>query len=421
MSTRRVGFLVGLFLLRMPAVAAEPPLVAIRAAAAIDVAHGTRLAPAVVLVRGGRIEKLGAALDLPADAAVLDLGDATLLPGLIDAHTHLLLRFLPQLGDESTNGTLMLATTSAGGRALLGAAMAREMLEAGFTTVRDLGNAGHGADVALRDAIEAGWVPGPRMIVATRALAPPGGQYGRLSPLARPLIAEEYAEITGTDAARAAVREAVFDGATVVKVIVDGTTSLSRGELEAVVDEAHRAGLKVAAHAVADEAVRSAALAGVDSIEHAYSAPDDALRLMAEKGIFLVPTDFPPDLGIGSPEQIAGERRRLRRALELGVPIAAGSDAYYAQRGRTRGESAKLMLDAYVAAGMTPAQALRAATVDAARLLGVDRDVGTLDPGKWADLVAVGGDPLRDVRALRDVRLVMKAGVVVARPPTTTP
>ena len=404
-----------------PAFAAESVTTAVRCAAAIDVTGGKRIDRAVLLVREGRIVAIGPDLPIPEGATVVDLGDAIVVPGLIDSHTHLLLRFDPGLGDENANFLTMLSTLGPDGRVLLGAAMAREMLEAGFTTVRDLGNSGpHGA-VALRDAIRSGWVPGPRLIVSTRAIAPPGGQFGRLTVLGRPFAREEYVEVTGVDAARAAVREAVFDGASVIKVIVDGTVSLSLAELEAIVDEAHRAGVKVAAHAVADAAARLAARAGVDSIEHAYSAPDDVLRMMAEKKIFLVPTDFPPESGVGSPEQVAAERKRLARAVALGVPIAAGSDIYYAQRGKTRGESAKLMLRAYAASGMTPAQILRAATLDAARLLGVDKDTGTLEPGKYADLLAVDGDPLADIRALERVRTVMMAGVAVAREATARP
>ena len=407
------GWLV-LGLLVAPAVLGAPPAptTVLRCAAAIDVVHGTRIEHPVILIRDGRIAAMGSDLAAPEGAVIIDLPGVTVLPGLIDAHTHLLIALEPDLGDENTNFVVQLSTEEPASRALLGAAMAREMLEGGFTAVRDVGNSGHHGDVALRDAIARGWVPGPRMIVSTRALAPPGGQFSRLATLSRQLAREEYVEITGVDEARRAVRQAVFDGATIIKVIVDAATMLSPAELEAIVQEAHQNGLKVAAHAVADEAVRRAARAGVDSIEHAYSAPDDALRMMAEKKIFLVPTDFPPDTKIGSPEQVATERKRLERAVALGVPIAAGSDVYYRQARLTRSESAKLMFRAYAAAGMTPAAILRAATIDAARLLGLDKDIGTLEVGKYADIIAVDTDPLADVRALEHVNFVMKGGVV---------
>lgn len=389
--------------------AAETQIVAVRAAAAIDVERGTRIEQAVLLVRDGRFIAVGPNLAIPEGAQLLDLGAATVVPGLIDAHTHLLLRLDFDSGERGL--VLQFATAEPGSRALLGARLAREMVDAGFTTVRDLGNSGRNGDVALRDAIRAGWVPGPRMVVSTRALAPPGGQFSRLSALGRDFVREEYAEVTGADGARRAVREAAFDGADVIKVIVDGAVSLSSAELEAVVDEAHRAGLAVAAHATGEDAVRAAVDAGVDSVEHAYSAPDDALRTMAEKGIFLVPTDYPRD-GELDAEALAGQRR-LARAAELGVPIAAGSDFYFELPGYTRGQAAKRMFRAYTAAGLTPARILRAATVDAARLLGLEGEFGTLAPGKTADLVALEGDPLSDVTALDRVRLVMKAGEVV--------
>jgi len=230
----------------------------------------------------------------------------------------------------------------------------------------------------------------------------------------RDLVHNEYVEITGADAARAAVREAVFEGAQVIKVIVDtGINTLSVAELTAIVEEAHRAGLKVAAHAVSNAAVSEAIEARVDSIEHAYTAPDEILRRMAEKKIYLVPTDFPRDAGVISEEQVVAAAQRLARAVQLGVPIAAGSDIYYDHPGMTRGEFAKLVFRAYADAGLTPARILRAATIDAARLLGVDREVGSLEVGKAADLLAVAGDPLTDIRALENVRMVMKEGRLV--------
>ena len=392
---------------------AESPVTALRAAAAVDVERGVRIERAVLLVRDGRIAALGSELGIPEGATVIDLGGATLLPGLIDAHTHLLLRFDPRVGDETTNAVLQMNTLAPEGRALRGAALAREMLEAGFTTVRDLGNAGRGGDVALRDAVVRGWVPGPRMLVSTRALSPPGGQFGGLAALGRDLVEEEYVEITGADSARRAVREAVRDGADLIKVIVDGGLQLAPAELDAIVDEAHRAGRKVAAHATGDDAVRAAARAGVDSIEHAYSAPDDALRVMAEKRIFLVPTDSPRELGIASEEEIAAMHQRLAHAVALGVPIAAGSDTYYRHAGKTRGESAKLMFRAYAESGLPPARIVRAATFDAARLLDLETELGSLEVGKAADVVALEGDPLTDVSALDRVTMVMKGGVVV--------
>lgn len=405
-----------------------PPVTAVRCGRMIDVKAGRAIANAVILIERGRITAAGPEVKVPAGARVIDLGTATVLPGLIDAHTHLLTNLDPERADEQLSGT-MFTQTSLAKRALLGAAMAREMLEAGFTGVRDLGNSGDGGDVALRDAIHEGWVVGPRMAVSTRALSPLGGQYVGLSPVGRDLVALEYAEVTGPEEARRAVRRAIVDGATVIKVIVNTTISLSLDEMKAIVDETHRNGLKVAAHAIGDEPTRIAAQAGVDSIEHAYVVPDDVLRLMAEKKIFLVPTDYPADFMLliepardpkqekqfreGLKKAAEQSSERLARAVKAGVPIAAGSDEYFAIPGSTRGESARQIFRAYAASGVRPLDILRAATIDAATLLGWEEQEGSLEPGKYADLIAVPGDPLQDVTALNKVGFVMKGGVVV--------
>jgi imidazolonepropionase-like amidohydrolase len=406
-----------------------PAVTAVRCGRLIDVKAGRAVAGAVILIENGRITAAGADVRIPAGARVLDLGPATVLPGLIDVHTHLLTNLDPEKADDQLAGTMFTRMDPAR-RALLGAAMAREMLEAGFTAVRDLGNSGTNGDVALRDAIHEGWVTGPRMVVSTRALSPPGGQYGGLSAVGRGLVGLEYAEVTGEGEARRAVRQAIADGATVIKVIVDAATSLSLDEMKAIVDEAHRNRLKVAAHAIGDEPTRIAAEAGVDSIEHAYTVPDDVLRMMAAKKIYLVPTDYPVDFMLqlakgeaGTPElakalresaekNAARSRDRLVRARQLGVPVAAGSDEYFALPGRTRGQSARQIFRAYADSGMTPLDILRAATVDAAALLGWQDFDGSLEPGKLADLIAVPGDPLADISALDQVGFVMKGGVV---------
>jgi imidazolonepropionase-like amidohydrolase len=312
-------------------------------------------------------------------------------------------------------------------RVLLGVAMAREDLEAGFTTVRDLGNSGVNGDVALREAIQAGWVIGPRIVASTRALAAPGGQFGGLTPEAQELIEQEYAAISGVEEARRAVRQAVYDGADCIKVIVDsGPLMLSPEEMNVIVKEAHRVKKKVAAHVASDQAARIAAETGVDSIEHAYTVPDDVLKIMAEKHIFLVPTDFPTvdsyatppvpaEVAAGIQRFIAANHDRLRRAVQMGVPIATGSDTYFQTPGKTRGQASLAMLRSHVAAGMTPSQVLRAATVDAAELLGMADRVGSIEAGKFADLIAVPGNPLDDIGTLEHASFVMKGGAVVHR------
>ena len=293
LRAKRFVLLATIFLATIPgASAAVAAITAVRCGHLIDVKSGTAVANAVVLVDKGKITAAGAEVKIPEGARTIDLGTSTCLPGLIDSHTHLLSNLPSGLGDQQGAAMMMYTQMSLAQRALLGAAMAREMLEAGFTAVRDLGNSGHNGDVALRDAIRDGWVPGPRMIVSTRALSPIGGQYRRLSPEGAALVPLDYVEVTSPVEGRRAVKQALFDGADCIKLIVnEGNGTFSPEDLKAIVEEAHRAHRKVAAHAMAGDAITLAVDAGVDSIEHGYFLSDDLLRRMAEKKIYLVPTD----------------------------------------------------------------------------------------------------------------------------------
>ena len=411
--------------------AAAAPTTVIRAARMIDPKSGNVMQNPVVVVQGGRITSVGANAAIPAGAKVVDLGSLTLLPGLIDAHTHLLQNYRGELGGDDPNMILTVTTMSTAKRALLGAKMGREDLEAGITTVRDLGNSGFGGDVALRDAINAGWVVGPRIRAATRAIAAAGGQFGTVQPETQRIIEQEYAVVSTTDEARRAVRQAFYDGADLIKVIVNtGPRVVSLDEMKAIVEEAHRVGRTVAAHAIGDTATRIAAEAGVTSIEHAYTVPDEVLRIMAQKGIYLVPTDYPAEFYVDAfassltPEQkrqqLEGAKgfaqasaARLMRAVRAGVKVAFGSGEYYDTPGRTRGQASLLTLQAYQEAGMAPLEVLRAATVNSATLLGWGDRVGSIEAGKLADIIAVDGDPLKDVKDLQRVRFVMKGGEVI--------
>jgi len=356
------------------AVAAAPRTTVVRAARMIDPATGTVTANPVLVVSGARIASVGGAnAAVPAGANVIDLGNVTLLPGLIDAHTHLLQNYRGELGGDDPNMLLTVTTMSTAKRALLGVKMGREDLEAGITTVRDVGNSGWGGDVALRDAINAGWVVGPRIRASTRALSAAGGQFGTVQPETQKLIEQEYAVVSSVDEARRAVRQAFYDGADLIKVIVNtGPRVVSLDEMKAIVEEARRVNRTVAAHAIGDTATRIAAAAGVTSIEHAYTIPDDVLRTMAEKGIYLVATDYPAEFYVSAlgpstltPEQqrqrragaeqfAKGNAARLMRAVRAGVKVAFGSDEYYDTPGMTRGQASLLTLQAYQEAGMSP-------------------------------------------------------------------
>lgn len=402
----------------------------------LDVKNGKIVENPVVIVENGRITETGEKTAIPKNAETVDLGDVTLLPGLIDAHTHLLQNYNSKFGGDDPNMILTVAQLGTAKRALLGAAMGREMLEAGFTSVRDLGNSGVNGDVALRDAIRDGWIQGPRMVVSTRALSATGGQFGGMTPEVQKLIEQEYVVINGADEARRAVRQAFYDGADFIKVIVNTSARmLSLEEMKVIVEEAHRAGKKVAAHAIGDSATRIAAEAGVDSIEHAYTIPDDVLKIMAQKKIFLVPTDAPPELYLSlygfnsesSPEfvkqvtddtnaYVKSNQERLNRAIKFGVKIAAGSDEYYQVAGKTRGDSSKYMFRAYRAAGMSPLEIIRAATINNAELLaGENARFGAIEKGKFADIIAVSGDALKDTTALEKVVFVMKGGTIIKK------
>jgi imidazolonepropionase-like amidohydrolase len=440
-TSRLLLLLVASMSLAAWANAQTPTIVLIKAGRLLDVKSGQELTNQEILIEGERIKEVGPDSTVGPHASknvrVIDLSNATVLPGLIDCHTHLLQNYDGALGEDDPNMVLTVAGLSPAKRALLGAKMGREDLEAGITTVRDVGNSGLNGDVALRDAINAGWVVGPRILASTRALAAAGGQFGPLQTGAQNLIEQEYAVVSGVEEARRAVRQAFYDGADQIKVIVNtGPRVLSVDEMKVIVEEAHRVHKKVAAHAIGDLATRVAADAGVDSIEHGYVVPDDALAMMAAKKIYLVPTDYPWEFyysilksGNSTPEQQQKEEalykqiadsneRRLARALKAGVPIAAGSDEYYQEPGKTRGESSVAIYRAYIASGMAPIDVIRAATVNAADLLGWQDRVGTIEPGKFADIIAVDGDPLKDITQLQHASFVMKGGAVIKSPPT---
>lgn len=423
------------------ATAQTPATVLIKAGKLLDVKSGQELTDQDILIEGERIKEVGPAAIVgphaPQDARIIDLYNTTVLPGLIDCHTHLLSNFAEGIGGDDPNMLLTAAQMSTAERALLGAKTGREDLDAGITTVRDVGNSGVNGDVALRRAVNAGWVVGPRIRASTRALAAAGGQLGRLQPAAQNVVDQEYAVVSSVEEARRAVRQAFSDGADLIKVIVNtGSRVLSVEELKVIVEEAHRVHKKVAAHAIGDLATRVAAEAGVDSIEHAYVVPDDVLAMMAAKKIYLVPTDYPWEFYYAleksiddTPEQqksmieankkfASDNAARLARAVKAGVPIAAGSDEYYQEPGKTRGESSLRIYRAYAASGMTPIDIIRAATVNAADLLDWSDRVGTIEAGKFADIIAVLGDPLKDLSQLDHVSFVMKGGAVIKRQPT---
>ena len=401
--------------------AAQPaPAVVVRAARWLDVAAGQIRTPAVIVVQNGRIASVGG--DAPAGAQAIDLGDVTILPGLIDAHTHLTYDIE---GDWVTRSVRELPADAA----LRGARNARRTIEAGFTTVRDVGAPGF-ADVSLMKAIDSGMVPGPRIIPAAYALGITGGHCDETGWA--PGILERGPEegiVDGLDAALRAVRYQLKHGAKVIKICATagvlsfeatvGAQQLSDDEMKAVVDEAARHGVKVAAHGHGSEGILAAVKAGVASIDHGSMLTDEIIALMKKRGTYLVPTAYllsalplsalPPPIAAKARQIIPLAQESHRQAIKAGVKIAFGTDAGVYPHGVNGREFA-----VYVGYGMTPLEAIRAATTGAADLLGV-ADRGAIAAGKLADLVAVPGDPLKDVKVMEQVSFVMKDGTVVRR------
>jgi len=400
------------------------------------------LAPAAVLIEGDKIKQVGATAptDAPAGARIIDLGTATLLPGLIDGHTHLLMDIVVppepemqrRLNPLFAPAQLLAIVESPTKRAFIGAQSAREDLESGITTVRNLGHSGIDGDTELRDAINAGHIPGPRILASGRKLITRGSYLQNLNPaLADAILEQEFLLIDGADRAREAVRRNVFQSVDVIKVTAD--ENLTVAELRAVIEEAHRQHLKVAVHAGDTVSIQTAIDAGADSIEHGNDATAEQLRLMRTKGIFvdLTPTFYDDGylkiaqpIIVISPAYLAVRANRaarnnerydqlVQRVIKSGVKVATGSDMCWFSPGKTRGQASVAVFVNLHKAGMPALDVIRSVTVNAAEMLGWSDRIGTIEPGKFADLVAVGSDPIADITELERVRFVMKDGQVV--------
>ena len=410
---------------------APAPVTAIRAGTLIDGSGGAAVKNAVIVVQGDRIIAAGAGVAVPAGARVIDLSAFTVLPGFIDAHVHLTGHIIGDGDWQHSDVTDPPATY-----ALLGAAHAQQTLEAGFTTVRNVG-AFRFTDIALRDAINAGWIPGPRILGAGVSFGINGGHCDGTAgyadgALGRPAGGSiEDGAADGVEEVREAVRYNVKYGADVIKICATGgvlspTDSVgvqqyTEEEMRAVVEAAHMAERRVAAHAHGTAGIKAAVRAGVASIEHGSILDAEAVTLMKQKGTYLVPTlmageqvsalakagRLPPFIAQKALEVAPRMARSFKLALDGGVKIALGTDAGVFKHG-TNGHEFTLM----VGAGMTPAQAIQAGTLTAAQLLGLEAHVGSIAAGKQADIVAVRGDPLADIKLLEKVDFVMKSGEV---------
>jgi imidazolonepropionase-like amidohydrolase len=406
--------------------------VVLRADRWLDVAAGEIHTPAVILIEDSRIVSVNPG-DLPADAVEYDLGDVTLLPGLMDMELNLLIG-----GPETPTGLPLPmhgVQDDPAYRSIRATLNARKTLMAGFTTCRNLGlmvkTGGYLLDVAVQRCIDQGWVEGPRVIPAGHAITPYGGHldptvFQRLAPGIMPLsIGEGIAN--GVGEVRACVRYQIRHGAKVIKVSASGgVMSHSTGpgaqqysdeELAAIADEAHRSDIRVAAHAVGDRAVQACIRAGIDCVEHGFLASEETLKMMADAGTFLVSTTYltdamditraAPELQKKAATVFPQARAMLPKAIAAGVKIACGTDAPAVPHGDNAKE-----LEALVARGMTPVQAIRAATMTSADLIAMDDELGQIKAGYLADIIAVPGDPSKDITLTQDVRFVMKDGQI---------
>jgi imidazolonepropionase-like amidohydrolase len=406
--------------------AAAPPTIVLKAAHLFDSVSGKMLEHGVVVVAGNKIQSVGSDLAIPAGAQVIELGDATLLPGFIDAHVHLSQEFGSNFYRDRFNVLMRFPAE----QALYGAHYAKVTLEAGITTVRDLGSRDY-VSLGLRNAINAGQIPGPRMLVANYAVGSTGGHADQDPvPPQRIAVATPIQGVcNGPDECRTAVRYQIKYGADVIKFMPSGgvlsladpvdNVQLTQEEMNAIVSEAHAWKRKVAAHCHGDRAAKMAIAAGVDSIEHGSFLQDDTLLEMKKKHVYLVATlfagawvgeqadNFPPAIAAKARAAAAQAQLMFQHAVKIGVPFAMGTDAAVEPHGLNAREFSLMTKN-----GLDPAQALLAGTANGADLLGLADRTGTLAAGKFADIVAVAGNPLSDMHATEHPVFVMKEGAI---------
>src|SRR5881409_3572831 len=429
--------LLVLLCFRISAHAADETI-ALKAARLFDGKSSSLVQNGVVIVRGDKIVDAGSNLPIPSGAQVIDLGDVTLSPGFMDAHTHLTADFSGNYNERR----LQELDLNVSEQAIRATVFARATIEAGFTTVRDLGSrfvaSREFVDVALRNSINKGTIVGPRMLVATKGIGATGGHFDPTSGFRDFLFGREpdYTDgiANGPDEIRKAVRFEVKNGADVIKAAVSGgvlsladevdTPQLTRGEMAALVDESHRLRKRVAVHCHGDQAAREAIEAGVDSIEHGSFMKPETLTMMKKKGTFLTPTlmasewimgkldNYPPALQAKAKAATAARSEMFRNAVKMGIKISFGTDAAVFPHGQNAREF-KLMADL----GLAPIECLRTATANGAELLGLSQKLGTLEKGKLADIIAMPGDPTADITATERASFVMKEGKIIRNAP----
>ncbi|HTS07450.1 MAG TPA: amidohydrolase family protein [Candidatus Eisenbacteria bacterium] len=399
------------------AVSAFAQTIVIRAGILIDPATGAVAKNQVILVKDKKIQAVGAGVSIPKDAQIIDLSSQWVMPGIMDAHTHVTqsVKYFHELDHN-------YLAESTGLRALKGLRIAQTLLNAGVTTVRDVGNDANFAAVDLRKAIDAGWFVGPTVQTAGKIIAPYGGQSSGIPPEIGPFWRFEYYDADSPDEIRKAIRENIFYGADLIKLVADNSDyHYSVEEVRAAVEEAHHANRPVAVHVLGGEAADNVIAAGVDSIEHGFYLTDDQLRRMKEKGIVLSSTDFPTSHFEGGEFNHAQEIGvaiidRLRRAHKVGVKIGFSTDIVTDYKDEDRAQMTWDYLAVWRAAGVPNAEVLKSMTTINAELLRIQKDRGAIAKGLFADIIAMPSSPLDDTESLRKVDFVMKNGTVVRKP-----
>jgi imidazolonepropionase-like amidohydrolase len=406
-----------LFFLLLCAPVLQAQVTAIRAGRLIDPATGRAEASQVIVVEGGRIRSIGASV--PAGAEVIDLSQLSVLPGLVDAHNHLALTYKKDPENDVYYLTSVLDSTAI--RAIQAASNGMQMLNAGFTVVRDLGNAANYADTALRVAIEQGWLPGPTIINSGIIIGGMGGQFFPV-PERESLVYPEYLDADTPDEIVKAVRKNILYGAKVIKIMVDSKSyGYTVDEMKLFIGEAAKSGMKVAGHVQTPEGADRAIEAGIWSIEHSRALTDEHHRRMAQKGIWRVGTETPFTPYRGTKEAFERTVAGMKSAYQRGVKMAFSTDADYYVPGMDRGQVVINFLESWKAAGIPAPEILKIMTTNGYEVSDIASQRGPLKAGFPADLIAVRGNPLENIDALRDVRFVMKDGTVFKRDGVMTP
>lgn len=419
---------VGLFLM-VPTFAQKPAatastIIAIKAGKLIDPTAGTILTNQIILIENGKFKAIGSNLAIPAGAEVIDLSGLTVLPGLVDAHNHLALTY--KVVPERNNYYVTYVTESTALRAIQAASNGMQMLSSGFTIVRDMGNNGNYADTALRQAIEQGWIPGPKIINSGIIIGGMGGQFWPTPEMGvngKNITFPEYLDADTPDEIIKAVRQNELYGARVIKICVDCKPwGYSVDDIKLVMAEASKAGLKVEGHVQSLDGARRAIEAGIWSIAHDIGLNDEMHKLMAKKGIWRAGTETPITLSEHTtPERYAKTVASLRNAYDNKVPLTYSTDADYYVPGMTRGEVAIEFIETWKAAKIPNVDILRAMTINGYKCSETETTRGPIQVGFAADLIAVEGNPLEQIDALRKVKFVLKDGGVFKRDGVMTP